>query len=260
MALTQAWVTCHRYTGLAFVYISLRFHTPAGFMPFLTEPHGALLPLTTKITYDAAISPFCLLSQVVRGFTSHPNWVVIFMPSISALNSSCIFCRCSVPFLMYCTTGTTWIFSLSEDLFSATSTTPMSTLLTALMMMSQYRTCWSTTLVMIWCGSDASGAALWHSWGSTKDLRMSQFSRDVSSIIDNIRFYMYGEAISLHMYRHSTSPPFLLRTTHTTRTLSVSLTKSTQLIQFGLAAGLRPQPPRASNLQNFAHQNTSQTR
>jgi len=36
-------------------------------------------------------------------------------------------------------------------------------------------------------------------------------------------------------------------------------TKSTEASQLGLASGLRPKPLRASNLQNFAQQNTSQT-
>ena len=41
--------------------------------------------------------------------------------------------------------------------------------------------------------------------------------------------------------------------------MSVLPTESIKLRQLDLAAGLKPQPPQASNLQNFAQQNTSET-
>ena len=72
-------------------------------------------------------------------------------------------------------------------------------------------------------------------------------------------------AAQRHLTSLSTLRHFLLRTTRTTRTMrttqkmSVLPTKLTKLSRFGLAAGLGTQPLQASNLQNFAQQNTSQT-
>ena len=118
-------------------------------MPFLTMPCAALLPFTTKTTDDAAISLFYLLSLMVRGFGSHRTWVWIVMPSFSASNSSRIICRPSVPFPMYRTRGTAWFFSLSQVSFPSTFTTPLSTVLAVVMMMSRYRRAISG--VAFWC-------------------------------------------------------------------------------------------------------------
>jgi len=118
-------------------------------MPFLTRPYAALLPFTTKPTDDAANSLFGLLSLMVWGLASHRTWVGIVMPSFFASNSSRIFCRPSVPFPMYRTRGTAWIFSLSQVSFPSTSTTPLSTVLAAVMMRSQYRR--AISAVAFWC-------------------------------------------------------------------------------------------------------------
>jgi len=64
--------------------------------------------------------------------------VGITIPSFSGSNSSRIFCRPSVPFPMYRIRGTAWIFILSQDSFCSTSTTPLSTVLAAVVMMSRY--------------------------------------------------------------------------------------------------------------------------
>jgi len=125
-------------SGPSCVYVSTRYHTPAALMPFLTKLSVTLLPFTTKTTDDAAISPFCLLSLMVRGFASHLTWAGITMPSFSASNYSRIFCRPSMPVPMYRTRGTARILSLSQDSFSSMSTTPLSTLHAAVMMMSRY--------------------------------------------------------------------------------------------------------------------------
>jgi hypothetical protein len=107
-------------------------------MPFLTKLCATLLPFKTQTTDDAAICPFCLLSLMVPGFTSHRTWVGIAMPLLSALNSSRIFCSSSVSFLMYRLRGTAWIVSLSQVSVSSTSTTPFLTVLAAVMMTSHY--------------------------------------------------------------------------------------------------------------------------
>jgi len=121
------------------MYVSTRYHTPAALMLFLTSPSAALLPVTTKTTDDAVISPFCLLSLMVQGFASHRTWVGIVMPSFSASNYSRIFCRPSVPFPMYRTRGTACVFTLSQVSFPSTSTTPLLTVLAAAMMKSHLR-------------------------------------------------------------------------------------------------------------------------
>ena len=61
------------------------------------------------------------------------------MPSFSASNSSPIFCRPSKPVPLYRTAGAAWIFTLSEDSFSLTTTTSLSTIHAAVIMLSRYR-------------------------------------------------------------------------------------------------------------------------
>ena len=139
----------HPLSGPAFVYISNRYHTPAALMPLLTKPCAAMLPFTTNTTYDVAISPFCLLSLMVRGFSSHRTWVGIVMLSFSGSDSSSIFDRPSVRCPMYCTRHTACIFTLLQDSSSSTSTTPLLTVLTAVMMISQYRR--AISAVAFWC-------------------------------------------------------------------------------------------------------------
>ena len=128
----------HLQSGPLFLYVSTRYHTPAALIAFLTKLCATMIPIMTKTTDDAAISPFSLLSLMVWGFASHLTWVGISMPSYSASNSSRMFGRPSVPFPIYRTRGTAWIFSLSQDSFAATSTTPLSTVLDAVMVMSRY--------------------------------------------------------------------------------------------------------------------------
>jgi len=125
-------------SGSVYVYLSTRYHTPASSMPVLKKFCATLLPFTMKTTDDAAISAFCLLSLMVQGFASDHTWVGLTIPSFTASNFSRIFCRRSVPFPMYHLRGTAWIVSCSTDSFSSTSTTPSSTVLTAVMMMSRY--------------------------------------------------------------------------------------------------------------------------
>jgi hypothetical protein len=57
----------------------------------------SMLPFTTKATYDELISPFCLHSLMVRGFSSQHSWVGIVMSALSASDVSRILCRCSSP-------------------------------------------------------------------------------------------------------------------------------------------------------------------
>ena len=114
-------------------------------MPFLTRLCDTLFPFTTKTTDDTAISPFCLFSLMVQGFASHLTWVGITMPSFSTSNSSRFFCRSSMPFPMYRTRWTASIYNLSQDIISSTSTTPLWTILAAVMMMSRY---WRATSVV----------------------------------------------------------------------------------------------------------------
>ena len=127
-----------RLSGPTFVNASTRHHTPAALMLFLMEIGAALLPFTTETTNDAAICPFGLLSLMVRGFASHRSWVGITMPSFSASITSRIFYRPSVSFPMYLTSGTAWIFSLSQDSFFSMLVTPLSTMRAAVMMTSRY--------------------------------------------------------------------------------------------------------------------------
>jgi len=117
-------------------------------MPILTKRCATLFHFTTKTTDDAAISLFCLLSLMVRGFASHRTWAGIATPSFFTLNSSRIFWRSSVPFPMYRTRGTAWIFSLSQDSFSSTLMTPLSTVLAAVMMMLRY--CRAISALAFW--------------------------------------------------------------------------------------------------------------
>ena len=128
----------HLVSAPSVVYVSTRYHTPAALMPFLTKFSATLFPITTKTTYDVAISPSCLLSLMVWGFASHLTWVGFTIPSFYASNSSRIFCSPSVPFPMYCVRETVWIFSLSQDSFCSTSITPLLTILAAVITMSQY--------------------------------------------------------------------------------------------------------------------------
>lgn len=121
------------------MYFSTLYRTSAALMPFLTRPCGALLPCTTQTTDDLAISPFCLLSLMVLGFSSNRTWVWTVLLSFSCSNSSLIFCRASVAFPMYCTRGTISIYSLCHVSFPSTSLTPLSTVLTGMMMMSRFR-------------------------------------------------------------------------------------------------------------------------
>jgi len=118
-------------------------------MTFLTKPIATLVPFTTKTTNDAAISLFCLLSQMALGFTRHRTWVEIVTPTSSTSMSSCICSRPPVPSPMFCTRGTAWIFSLSQDWFSLTSTTTLSTVPAAVMMMSRYPR--AIFAVAFWC-------------------------------------------------------------------------------------------------------------
>jgi len=125
-------------SGLSFVYVSTQYHTPAAMMPFLIKLCATLLLFRTKTTDDAAIPPLFLLSLIVRGFASHLTWVMITIPSFSNSNSSRIFCTPSVPFPLYRMSRTGWILCLSQDPFSLTSTTPLSTILAAVMMIPRY--------------------------------------------------------------------------------------------------------------------------
>jgi len=113
--------------------------TPQLHCVLLDQALSRLAPLYIKTTDDVAIPPFCLLSLMARGFASHRTWAGIISPSFYASNSSCIFCRPSVPFPRYCTRATASIFSLSQDSFPLTSTTPLLTVLAALMMMTWYQ-------------------------------------------------------------------------------------------------------------------------
>jgi len=116
-------------SGPEFVSVSSRFHIPAALMPSLTKICATLPPITMKTTDYEAISPFCLLSLMVRGFASHVPWVEFTMHLLSASNSSRISCRPSVPLPLDCLRRTAWICSLSHDSFSSMSTFPLPTLL-----------------------------------------------------------------------------------------------------------------------------------
>lgn len=120
-------------------YSLTRYHTHSGLMHFWIDLHVTFLPCTTIITNDAVIPRLCLLHLTLWGFASHCTWAGIALPLVPALNSSRIFCELSVPFPLYCTSGTACIFSLSEDSFSWTSMTHLSRVLAAGMMMSRYR-------------------------------------------------------------------------------------------------------------------------
>ena len=139
----------HLLSERTFVNASTWYRTPAALISFFIQLCAICLHFTTKATDDAAISLFCLLSQMVQGFVHHQTWVGITMALFSASNFSPIFCRPSVPFPMYRTRGTAWIFSLSQDTFSATSTTTLSTVLAAVMMMSPYLG--AISAVAFWC-------------------------------------------------------------------------------------------------------------
>ena len=73
-----------------------------------------------------------------RVFLTETWFVTDVIPSFSAANSSRIFLRPSVPFPMYRMRGTVWILHRSQDSFYSTSTTLLSTVLAAVMMMSRY--------------------------------------------------------------------------------------------------------------------------
>jgi len=88
-------------------------------------------------------------SPLVWWFASHCTWVGIVMPSVSASNSSLIFCRLCVPVPMYRMRGTAWMLSLSEGSFSSTSTNPLSIVLAAVMMISRY--CRGISAVAVHC-------------------------------------------------------------------------------------------------------------
>jgi len=139
----------HLLSGPAFVNASTPYHTPAASMPLLIKLCASQLPFMTKTTDDTVMSPFCLRSLMVRGFASHHTWVGIAMPLVSASKSSHIFCRPSVPFPMYRTRRTASIFSISQVSFRLTSMTPLSTVHTAMMMMSCY--CIAISAVAFWC-------------------------------------------------------------------------------------------------------------
>jgi len=139
----------HLLSGPLFIYVSTRYHTPATLIPLLTKHYATLLPITMKTTDDVAISPFCLLSLMVRGFASDLTWVGITIPSFSTSNFSRIFCKTSVPFSKYSISGTVWIYSLSRDSFSWTSTTLWTTVLAAVMMMS--RCCRAISAIAFGC-------------------------------------------------------------------------------------------------------------
>jgi len=131
-------LSSHLLSGPMFLYVSTRYHTPGALIPFLIKLCATLLPFTMKTTENAAIPLFCLLSLMVLWFASHRMWVGISIPSFSAGNSSGIIYRHSVPFLMYCMRGTEWIISLFQDSFSSTTTTPVSSALAGMMVMSRY--------------------------------------------------------------------------------------------------------------------------
>jgi hypothetical protein len=60
----------------------------------------------------------------------------ITTPLFSAWITSRIICWLFVPFHLYLKSGSTWMFSISQEIFSSTSITPMSTGRAALMMTS----------------------------------------------------------------------------------------------------------------------------
>jgi len=131
------------------MYVLTPYHTPAVLMRFLTKPFATFLPYTTKTSDNAAISPFCRLSLMAWGFASDHTWVGIVTLSFSASNSSRIFCRPSLPFPMYLTTARPGIFSLSQEWFCSTLTTPFLSVLAPGMMMSRY--CRAISIVTFWC-------------------------------------------------------------------------------------------------------------
>jgi len=137
----------HLLSGPAFVNSSTRYHTPAALMTFWITLCTTLLPFTTTTTDDTAIYPFCLPSRMVWWFACHRTWVGIAVPVFTASNPSHILCRPSVSIRMYRTRGTSWIVSLSLVSFSLTFTTPVLTVLAAVMVMSWYHIVISTVVL-----------------------------------------------------------------------------------------------------------------
>jgi len=113
-------------------------------MPFLTKSCAILLPFTTKTTNDTANCSFYHLYPMELGFTSHHTSVGNIAAWFSTSNFTHIYCGPSVPLSIYCISGTPIISSLSQDSFSFTSVTALSTVLTAPSMMSWYHISIST--------------------------------------------------------------------------------------------------------------------
>jgi hypothetical protein len=128
----------HLLSGPAFVYVSTQYQTPPALMPFLINSRATFLPFTRKTTDDAAIFLFYLLSLIWWVFASDCTCVGIFMYSFDTSHFSPFFFIPSVPFSIYNTIGTTWMITIAQDSFCSTSPTPLSTVLTAVMIMLRY--------------------------------------------------------------------------------------------------------------------------
>jgi len=119
------------------------------FDAFLVQAVCHLASIYDKTTDDAAIPASCLLSLMGREFTSHHTWLGIAMPSFSASNPSHIACRPSCHFPCTTRAALRGILYFSQESFSSTSTTPLSTDLVAVMMMSRLHR--AISAVAFWC-------------------------------------------------------------------------------------------------------------
>jgi len=99
---------------------------------------GSQPPIRIKTIDDVVTSPFCIHSLMVWGFPIPHSGVVIAIPSFSCSTCSRIFCTPSVPSTMYITGGNEWILSRCQLSFSLTSTTLLFTVLTAMIMTSEW--------------------------------------------------------------------------------------------------------------------------
>ena len=136
-------------SGPSFLYVSTWYPPQPRWCHYWLSSVPSYSALRQRLPTTRHFSPFRVLSLIVRGFAIHLTWVWITIPSFSASNSSRIFCRPCVPFPKYHMRPNALIFSLSQDSLSSTSTTPLSTVLAAVMMRSRY--CWAISAVAFGC-------------------------------------------------------------------------------------------------------------